>query len=383
MRLSWFFFTFLFASPLLALGQHSAPPEQVQPQVWPSKADEGKQVPTAPSPATSPVGDPKPAAGGIRLDVVVTDKAGNLVTGLTRSDFKLLDDDHPAQIRSFHAFGGTAPQPEVPTEIFLLIDTVNISFDEVSYSRFGIDKFLRNNGGKLPNPVSITWYTDTGLVAGGQPSTDGNKLAAELAATEGQLRTINRDAGVWGAIERFQMSVQTMNSIARGVSRVPGRKVLIWIGPGWPILDSPNLDLGWKEQQGLFHNIVDLSTLIRQGQMQLYSVTPGMPNVYTFLYQGYLKGVKNPQQANLPDLSYKVLAVQSGGLVLPPSNDLAREIARCAREAGAYYTLRFTPPAADRPNEYHTLKIVMDKPGLIARTSTGYYNQPPGTPRPR
>lgn len=264
-----------------------------------------------------------------------------------------------------------------------MIDTVNISFDEVSYSRFGIDEFLRSNGGKLPNPVSITWYTDTGLVAGGQPSTDGNKLATELDATEGRLRTINRAAGVWGAIERYQMSVRTISAIARGVARVPGRKLLIWIGPGWPILDDPNLQLSWKEQQGLFRNVVDLSTLIRQGQMQLYSVTPGMPSVYTFLYQGYVKGVKKPQQTYLPDLSFKVLAVQSGGLVLPPSNDLASQIARCAQDANAYYTVRFTPPPADAPDEYHSLKLVVDRPGLIARTGTGYYDQPPGTRNPR
>jgi hypothetical protein len=38
--------------------------------------------------------------------------------------------------------------------------------------------------------------------------------------------------------------------------------------------------------------------------------------------------------------------------------------------------LSFDPPRADRANEYHDLKVQVGKPGLVARTSTGYYNQP-------
>jgi hypothetical protein len=70
----------------------------------------------------------------------------------------------------------------------------------------------------------------------------------------------------------------------------------------------------------------------------------------------------------------KVLAVQSGGRVLPPSNDLASEIDSCIQDANAFYTISFDPPRADKKNEYHDLKVVVDKPGLKALTNTGYYN---------
>lgn len=325
----------------------------------------------------------RPASGEIQLDVVVTDKAGQPVTGLDRSDFTLLDNNHPAQIQSFEAYGGSAAEPQQPTQIIIIIDTVNIGFDEVSYSRFGIDQFLRNDNGRLAEPVSIYWYTDTGLMGAAPPSTDGNALAGELDATEGHLRSINRSAGVWGAIERFEMSVQTLNNVVRAAAEHPGRKLLIWIGPGWPMLDSPNMQMTWKDQQRLFGNIVQLSTLLREAQMQIYSVTPGMPNSYTYLYESYTKGVKKASQAYLPNLDLKVLAVESGGFALPPSNDLAAEIEKCAREASAYYTISFTPPRADGPNEYHELKVRVDKPGHIARTDTGYYNQPPGMEKPQ
>lgn len=389
--------------PLAAAAQQSntpaaKPPTQVQPEVWPApnspaQAQPPQTTPPAPaSPAAAPVaGATRPPDGQILLDVMVTDKAGKPITGLDRSDFTLLDNNHPAEIQSFEAYGGTATASSTaasaqPTQIIIVIDTVNIGFDEVSYSRFGIDQFLRSDGGRLNAPVSIYWYTDTGITGlegATAPSTDGNTLAAQLDATSGHLRTINRSAGAWGAIERFEMSVQTVSNVVRAAAGQPGRKLLIWIGPGWPILDNPNLQMTWKDQQRLFGNIVELSTLLRAAQMQIYSVSPGMPNSFTYLYESYTKGVKKASQAYLPNLDLKVLAVESGGFALAPSNDLAAEIERCAREAAAYYTIRFTPPPADGPNEYHELKVRVDKPGLTARTNTGYYNQPAGKQIPQ
>ena len=54
-------------------------------------------------PASSPSSAPR-----ILLDVLVSDKAGNPVTGLTREDFNLLDNREPVTVRSFaaHAPGG-------------------------------------------------------------------------------------------------------------------------------------------------------------------------------------------------------------------------------------------------------------------------------------
>jgi hypothetical protein len=68
--------------------------------------------------------------------------------------------------------------------------------------------------------------------------------------------------------------------------------------------------------------------------------------------------------------------VQSGGLVIPPTNDVAGSLNTCARDAGIYYSVSFQPPPADGPNEYHKLDVHIAKPGLTARTNTGYYDQP-------
>jgi len=89
-----------------------------------------------------------------------------------------------------------------------------------------------------------------------------------------------------------------------------------------------------------------------------------------------VKPVRDPHKADAPNLGLQVLAIQSGGRVPDPSNDLAGQIAACIADIGPYYTLSFAPPAPAQPNEYHDLKVQVGKPDLSARTSTGYYNQP-------
>jgi hypothetical protein len=129
-----------------------------------------------------------------------------------------------------------------------------------------------------------------------------------------------------------------------------------------------------KGQEQLFNSIVELSTSLREANIALYSISMGQAGSGTFLYEDFLKGVKSAQKASPSNLGLKVLAVQSGGRVLPPSNDLASEIDSCIQDANAFYTISFDPPRADKRNEYHDLKVVVDKPGLKALTNTGYYN---------
>src|SRR6185437_12920264 len=174
--------------------------------------------------------------------------------------------------------------------------------------------------------MSIYWYTDEGLREEEGPATDGNALADQLDAAQARLRMLTSAAGTWGAIERFDMSVQTLDKLVRMYRAKPGRKLLIWLGRGWPMLQDPSLQMTWKDQQRLFANIVELNTVIRQAHVSIYSVTPGVPERYPYQYEEFVKGVKNPSHAFLPNLDLKVLAEQSGGVVVNPSNDLGSQI---------------------------------------------------------
>lgn len=317
--------------------------------------------------------------GRIHLDVVVTDSAGKPVAGLDPSDFKLLDNGQPRKILSFRSFDGVQVKPAPPVEVILLIDTANLPFEQVAFARGEIARFLNANGGRLTQPVSLFLLSDAGLRMQQQPSLDGHALLEVLNQVKGGLRTITAAMGGEGMLERFQISVRELTRIAQNESQKPGRKLLIWIGPGWPMLNGSNYKFNERDQRRFFDGIVDLSTQLREARIALYSVAPADVNstgASTILYREFLKDVETVRQAGAGDLALKVLAVHSGGRVLGPDNDLAGQIESCVQEASRFYSISFDPPRADRVDEFHELKLQMSRPDLAARTTSGYYNQP-------
>src|SRR5579863_7707002 len=76
-----------------------------------------------------------PAAGSatpIQFDVMVTDKAGNPITGLKQDDFKLTNNKQPIAITSFedHAAGSSTP-----AAVIIVLDNLNANFTSVTTER--------------------------------------------------------------------------------------------------------------------------------------------------------------------------------------------------------------------------------------------------------
>ena len=319
---------------------------------------------------------PPPADRRIELNVQVTDKSGAPVRGLQKEDFTVVDDKRPQNILSFRAVDEQA----APVEIILVVDAVNASFQAVTYERTELKKFLLQNGGKLAQPVSLVIFADTGTKMQQGSSRDGNALAALYDQYETGLRIINRSQGIYGAAERFTLSLRTLTSLADYEAKQPGRKLMIWFSPGWPLLTGPRIEYTRKDEEGFFNSIVALSNELRAADVTLYSIDPlGLADaggVRISYYEEFLKGVPFASRAQAANLSLQVLAVQSGGRVLNSSNDITGEIANCTSDANAYYVLSFEAAHADHANEYHAIEVKTDKSGAKPRTRTGYYAQP-------
>jgi len=368
-------------SPQTLSGQIPAQTPQTSP---PAQANAPPPIPASsqanPAPQASPAGTKaalSPAVDHrIWLDVVVTDKDGNAQSGLQQQDFTVLDDKLPLNIASFHAVDGNAE----PLKVILVLDAVNAGVQTVNFERQELEKFLRQDGGQLALPTSLVFFTDTSTEV--QPATtrDGNSLADLLKSKETGLRVIDRAQGMYGAVDRLDLSLTALKRLTAYEVNQPGRKLLIWFSPGWPLLSGPGIELTKKNQEWLFDNIVGLSGELRRARMTLYSVDPGgaaeAASFRAFYYKEFLNGARSEEKVQAGDLALPVLATQSGGKVMNSSNDLAHLIASCLADAKAYYTLAFEYPPADHPNEYHAVDVKVDKPGLNARTRTGYYAQP-------
>ncbi len=313
-------------------------------------------------------------ASRIDLDVVVTPKSGPAVAGLEQQDFTLFDNKAPQHITSFQARDGSHD----PVHIILVIDAVNNGYQVLAYERGQIDKFLRANGGRLAQPITLAFFTDKGTQIEEGFSTDGNGLAESFDHYDIGLRDIRRSSQ-FEANDRFNLSMTAFREILEHASKLPGRKMIFWVSPGWPILSGPRIDLTYQQQNQIFNTVVGLSTQLRQARITLYGVNPlgsseGLGR--ELYYESFLKGVSKQSQVNVGDLSLQVLAIQSGGLALASDNDVASLLQKCIKDTEAYYELSFVPARADHRDEYHNLIVQVAKPGLTARTRTGYYAQP-------
>ena len=356
--------------------------------------------PPRPTSVAAPIYDPE--EGLIKVDVVVTDKAGKPISGIAAKDFTLLDNGQPEKIRTFHAFDEISNTADPPVKVILLVDALNLPQRLASFERHEVERFLRQNNGHLAQPVSLVELSTTGIVMVGQPSADGNTLAADFAHDK-HIHWIRRvPSGMRGESIDAPIgepaaltALKALGDIAAAERQQPGRKLLIWVGPGWG-LGSGAVLYSNRPKQDTFYTIYWFSTLLREARIALYSFSVGETNAdgRSLIYQAYLNGVQSVQQATFMRLNRKVLAVETGGRVLEPSDDpaanindynftgfeanpdLVRQINSCVQEADTYYTLSFDPSHANHPDEYHDLKVRINRPGLTARTTTGYYDEP-------
>jgi VWFA-related protein len=250
----------------------------------------------------------------------------------------------------------------------------------VAYEREEIKKFLTANGGKLAHPVSLVFFSDEGTQVQTVPSADGNGLSAAIDQHVTALRSIRRSTGVYGAEDRLQLSLNTLESIATKAAASPGRKLVLWVSPGWPLLSGPHIELTTKQEQNVFSSVVRITTALRKANVTLYSIDPlGLADaggIRTIYYREFLKGMSSPKNAQLGNLALQVFATQTGGQVLFGSNSIHDLLARCMADANAFYVLTIPEAPSDRGNDYHEVDVKVGTPGLTARTRTSYYAQP-------
>ena len=151
---------------------------------------------------------------------------------------------------------------------------------------------------------------------------------------------------------------------------------------GWPLLSGPRIELDAKQQRQIFANVVSFSNQLREADVTLDSVNPlGAEEgvLRANYYQEFLKGVGTPSKVDLGDLALPVLALQSGGLALQGSTDVAGMLRRCFEDLQSWYEISFDPPPADAPETYHHVSLKVDRPA--SRCELGMVTIPSLRPR--
>jgi VWFA-related protein len=331
---------------------------------------------------SSQVASPPPAMlaaeGLVRLDVVATDQSGRPATGLAPADFTLLDNGQPAKIVSWQAFDPLSALPRPSVQVILVIDEVDFSNwanggeSLLAAALRDVEEFLRRDDGRLEVPVSIVRLSKAGIWETPEPMMDGNALAQIIAQPNARQLYFSKVAGKGDAARNgLPFALNALGSIALDKRQAQGKKLIFWIGPGWDVVTKST-----RSNYPVFDWITEFSTRLREARIALYCATDWLSPNLNFPYQAFTGGVAYPGSARFGNLALEVIAAQSGGGLLEGGNNLPELIARQIEAERASYTLTFAVPRTDQVDEYHDIKLELDKPVLTAHTSTGYYDEP-------
>jgi VWFA-related protein len=190
------------------------------------------------------------------LDIVVTDKKGNLVhRDLTRDDFTIFEDKQPQTIRSFEPPSEHRMPPsetaivnsaadlrkigDAPVTI-LVLDELNSRFEDMSYSRQMMIKYLQSQPAILKEPTVLMIAMNSTF----QQVHDYTQNRDELIETvkkhmpEYPWRMMNSGKTGPGAVERMAQVMAALQQIGQASSGTPGRKNLI-LGRQWLSVGEP------------------------------------------------------------------------------------------------------------------------------------------------
>jgi VWFA-related protein len=318
--------------------------------------------------------------GLFSIDLVVTDSAGKPVSHIPPWDFILLDNGRPAKIRTMHnSLEASVPAPEL---IFVL-DAINLSPQQLAQTERAIVHFLRRNSGRHESACFLYRLTRDGLFSSSKPTRDGNLLAKEVEQHKSPRtvwRSVRNDGPnllrAWvgpGSSQPNPLSLRALGSIAIDQREIAGRKVVVWISPGWPV---NGVDIG-------FDGATELSTRLREARITLDNVNVWPNPDQSFNYHDYLEAPRSQKDMQPAKLALQVIATHAGGRVLDSSGDLDRDIERCVEEERSFYTLTFNPPHTSQMDEFHDLRVQVARPALTVRAPTGYYNEPVYFDNPR
>jgi VWFA-related protein len=347
------------------------------------------QTPTPSSPSSQQ----SPAAGyatplfnattrNVILDAVVRDKKGSVVTGLTRNDFVIREDNTPQEIRSFDAVtAGTSAEDATPHTI-LLVDELNTRFEDMAYTRYSVNRLLHRDGVKLDQPTALYILSNDGLHVLQTFTRDPASIDAALSSHKAVLPW-RLQGNFYRGVERINISMSALQQIAIASTGTPGHKNIVWISPGLPIFGG--LELTGDTEKQLFDSIRHLSDQLLKARISIYSVDPRGVQVNSnaafagsnLAYAAYLNGLSQANNAAFGNLAIQTLATQTGGHAFFGRNDVDREIATSLTDGNTYYTLAYSPANKDFHGEFRKIKItVIDRPDLKVQTRDGYYAMP-------
>lgn len=330
------------------------------------------------------------------LDVVVVDKSGHPVSNLDRSQFSVTENKAPQTIRNFdgpagHAMpvgseskpvvNGTADLAKIgnaPVNI-LVFDELNTKWEDTAYARNRMEKFLRAQPEILPVPTLLLASGDSRfMVLHDYTQSRADLLAAVKTHFPQYPWQMMKGKSGNNGIDLMSQTLGALSQIAESTRGTPGRKNVIWVGAGYPSIDTTNLY--GDDEEKLMNAIRTVTDRMLSARITLYMVDPA--GVQTTHPDTGAAGADDSSMtaeiANVGpytgELEFSTFARATGGEVFYNRNDLDVAIKEGVQEGGVYYTLSYSPTtSSDAAAAYRRIRVKVNDPSLRVITRDGYF----------
>ncbi len=395
-----------------------------------------QQTPPAGAPAT-PAQDPqqpppvfRSGINFVRVDVIVSDKAGNQIADLKPEDFEVSEDGARQTIETFKLVeldaGLTAPSDRAPSPIRTDYDEEReAARDDVRLFAIFLDDYHVTRGSSLSMRQQISRFIETQL---GPSDMVGLMYPLQPVAA---VRMTRNHAAIQKGIEQFmgrkydytptnpmeekyayypaevverirnQVSLSAIESlISRMGSLKEGRKALLLVSEGFtnmlppqlraPVAAMPGIGQSDRndplagnsplEERAGFMASMDLNEDLRQvygaanrNNVAIYAIDPrGLATNEFGIDQNINQRTDRQYLASTMD-TLRVLSEETDGRAIVNRNDLTVAMRQIVRDTSAYYLLGYNSTAAPTDGKFHEIKVRVRRPGVQERARKGYY----------
>jgi VWFA-related protein len=374
----------------------------------------------------------------VQANVIVNDKHGKPITGLSQKDFTILDNGSQQKISVFAAQtnlpsvpSNPLPQgiytnrPEeqtnIPTSVtVILLDALNTEPADRVLARKQVIRVLQQI--QPQEYVALYWLGD-GLHVLHDFTTDGSVLHqvlegyddkpnhgadnANLADPSLNSPNLSTPAGTASersafravadqripdlvARDRVRTTAAALIAVANHLGTRKGRKNLVWVSSSFPItLGYDKFNLEWTNDTGedFAADVERAARALTDADIAVYPVDArGLLGSDTNANEDDLDahiGDPTDTDTHLPTrgapetfVTMRLLAERTGGKAFYGTNDISGAIRLAMNDSRATYTLGYYPAGVKWDGSFHELKVKVAAPGAQVRARTGYYAFP-------
>jgi VWFA-related protein len=382
----------------------------------------------------SPTTTFKKSAELVTIPVVVTDKAGNPIRGLTRDNFIIHENGKITRsVGTFEAieippatakpntrllpvgeYSNFAVSGATPSRITVVVlDMINTPFTSQARLRKELLKFLAKNL-RGDEPTALLTIGRNGVkqihpftndpqllvkalqkVSGTPSNMDLNETVLDnpsdpstLTDEEQQLEDFQRDT-VAAENSFYQKNaifdtMAALEQIAQAYSGLPGRKILLWASAGFPfLLEDPKSIIGMNTD--MVDSYERAWRALNAANIAVYPIdSEGLINPTYGAFDVTKRNAPNigPARLGRPPAYNRYLETRAtmqsfadatGGKPCLDRNDLATCFDLAEKDSGSYYMLGYYLPEEDRTPGWHKLKVTVNTKHVHVRARSGFY----------